>query len=74
MRQVEQLRADWQHQVEVKKASALKKSKTAKPSDDDFIVEDPPVDEDGNPTTSGLFDESESENESGDESGQQEKN
>ena len=62
MKQVEQLRADWQHQVEVKKAAALKKSKTAKPSDDDFIVEDPPLDEDGNPMAAGgLFDESEDE-------------
>jgi hypothetical protein len=63
MRQVDQLRSDWQHQEAAKATVKAKKAKTAKPEDDDFIVDDPPVDEDGNPTTSGLFDESEDESE-----------
>lgn len=62
MKQVETLRAGWQHQEEAKKAAQLKKTKTSKASDDDFI-EDAPLDADGNPIeqSGGLFDESEDE-------------
>ncbi|CAB9509292.1 associated protein CTR9 homolog [Seminavis robusta] len=60
MRHADQLRADWQHQEVVKKAAQAKKARTAKPQDDDFIVDDPPEDA---PAASGLFDDSEDESE-----------
>lgn len=68
MRQVEQLQVDWNHQMEAKKIAAAKKAKKPQASDNDgFIVEDPPLDENGEPKSGGLFDESEEESEAGEQ-------